>query len=579
MFRIRPVTNTWHPVNVRSLEQIKQLLRLRFPDEPEYYIQKIEEYLQNPLKHGYAATLLVADNLYGGVRGFALVSHQPQLRYMFIDYLAVKPGSFRGGMGSALFDRVRQTALGLGCSCILLECLVEKEPDWESGNADAAAIKERKSRLRFYERLGVFPLTGTGFEERANSHDGAHYYLSAFQFKPVTGRDFARIVEDLLERKYPDTPEEQRTKIIMNCRKHGFRMRPAVYSHTQKKQAPPKTRFDQRILLTIAKKHRIHHVQARGYAETPVRMQLISDALAETDLTVQVSVKKFPLSWIEAVHEKEMVHFLRRVSSRFHDDEVFYPDVFPLREMNKPPVDLVLRAGYFCFDIYSPLSRHVFRAAVEAVNCALTVADYLLQGHDLGYALVRPPGHHAERSSFGGFCYLNSAAVAANYLSHDGTVAVLDLDYHHGNGTESIFYERSDVLTLSIHGSPDYEYPYFSGFAEDRGDGAGTGFNINYPLKQGVTGAEYLQVLKRACREILRFNPVYLIIPTGFDTAKGDPSGQWYLTGEDFFECGLMLGRLKKPAAVIQEGGYGTETLGANAVQFLRGLLTGFHGG
>ena len=206
------------------------------------------------------------------------------------------------------------------------------------------------------------------------------------------------------------------------------------------------------------------------------------------------------------------------------------------------------------------------------MNCALTGALRLLQGYAAAYALVRPPGHHAERRSFGGFCYFNSTAVAAHYLSSFGRVAVLDVDYHHGNGTQDIFYERADVLTLSIHGHPRLTYPYFSGYGDEKGAGPGKGYNVNIPLPENIGGEVYRKALGHALKRIRRFTPRYLVVALGLDTAKGDPTGSWSLQAKDFLMNGRMIGELRLPTLVVQEGGYRTQTLGLNARSFFVGL-------
>jgi acetoin utilization deacetylase AcuC-like enzyme len=202
----------------------------------------------------------------------------------------------------------------------------------------------------------------------------------------------------------------------------------------------------------------------------------------------------------------------------------------------------------------------------------------VLGGHRLGYALVRPPGHHAERRAFGGFCYFNSAAVAAHYLSRHGTVAVLDVDYHHGNGTQVIFYERADVLTVSLHGHPRFAYPYFSGFHDEIGEGAGRGFNLNLPLPEELGGEPYREALWRALRRIERFEPRFLVVALGLDSAKGDPTGSWSLLARDFEANGRMIGSLRLPTLVVQEGGYRIRSLGGNARSFFSGLWEGAFG-
>jgi acetoin utilization deacetylase AcuC-like enzyme len=231
-----------------------------------------------------------------------------------------------------------------------------------------------------------------------------------------------------------------------------------------------------------------------------------------------------------------------------------------------------MRAGYHCIDTFTPLNGAAFAAARRAVDCALTAAREVLSGRRAAYALVRPPGHHAERAHYGGFCYLNSAAIAASFLRQGGRVAMLDVDYHHGNGQQAIFYERSDVLTLSIHGHPRFAYPYFTGFAEEAGAGRGTGYNVNYPLPETVDARRYLRTLGVALTRIRDFGPASLVVCLGLDTARGDPTGTWSLEAGDFRAIGAAIGSLDLPTVVLQEGGYNRRSLGANAASFFHGL-------
>ncbi len=234
-------------------------------------------------------------------------------------------------------------------------------------------------------------------------------------------------------------------------------------------------------------------------------------------------------------------------------------------------------AGYYCIDTFTPVNRNAYPAARRGVDCTLTAARELLEGRRITYALVRPPGHHAERRSFGGFCYFNNNAIAAEYLTAYGRIAILDIDYHHGNGQQDIFYARSDVLTVSIHGDPDFAYPYFTGFADERGEGQGLGYNLNFPLPESQTGDQYQVTLQQAIDVIQQFSPAFLVVALGLDPAKGDPTGTWSLAAKDFEANGRMLGQMRLPTLVVQEGGYRTRTLGRNARCFFQGLMEAAH--
>jgi acetoin utilization deacetylase AcuC-like enzyme len=286
----------------------------------------------------------------------------------------------------------------------------------------------------------------------------------------------------------------------------------------------------------------------------------------------RVVAKPHPLDVITEVHDWAFVRYLQRACAGVPEGKSLYPYVFPIRNKARPPHDLTVRAGYYCIDTFTPLNRNAFLAARGAVDCALTAAEHVARGARLAYALVRPPGHHAERASYGGFCYFNNAAIAAQSLSRLGKVAMLDVDYHHGNGQQDIFYGRSDVLTVSIHGHPNFAYPYFSGFEEEAGEGEGLGYNLNITLPEHVSGERYRKALERAVARIRDFGARFLVVPLGLDTAKGDPTGSWSLVAKDFEENGALIGALNLPTVVVQEGGYKTRTIGGCATSFFRGL-------
>ena len=319
-------------------------------------------------------------------------------------------------------------------------------------------------------------------------------------------------------------------------------------------------------------RHEIHHVRERGYVESPVRIHAILKEIERTNLFVRIDPRRFPQRTITDVHDKAFVKYFKNMSLSLEGDISIYPYVFPIRNSARPPEVLAVRAGYYCIDTFTPLNRNAYMAARRGVDCTLTAAQALLEGFHMSYALVRPPGHHAEQRSFGGFCYFNNAAVAAHYLSKYGRIAILDIDHHHGNGQQQIFYERDDVLTVSIHGHPRFAYPYFSGFDDEKGSGPGNGFNRNYPLPETITPRQYIQTCEKALKHISVFDPAYLIVCFGLDTARGDPTGTWSLRANDFEKVGMLIGRTKMPLLVVQEGGYNTRSIGINARHFFIGL-------
>jgi acetoin utilization deacetylase AcuC-like enzyme len=239
------------------------------------------------------------------------------------------------------------------------------------------------------------------------------------------------------------------------------------------------------------------------------------------------------------------------------------------------PSTLLGKGGYYIMDLSACIVAGTYEAVLFSANCALSAADFITRPsssfilHNSSFALCRPPGHHAGKDYAAGYCFVNNSAVAANWLSSKGRVAVLDIDYHAGNGTQDIFYERNDVLTISIHGDPDFEYPHFIGYADEIGAGAGFGFHRNFPLPKGTGDAEYLSALDEALKLIRDFAPNYLVLPAGMDTFEGDPLGTFKVTRAGFAEIGKRIAALRLPTVIIMEGGYANAALGENIVTLL----------
>jgi acetoin utilization deacetylase AcuC-like enzyme len=309
----------------------------------------------------------------------------------------------------------------------------------------------------------------------------------------------------------------------------------------------------------------------RGYVESPVRIHSIKKQLLNTNLFIETKPETYPEKLILSVHDRQYFNYFKNVCKKLPEGKSIYPYVFPVRNAVKAPKELSVRAGYFCFDTFTPLNKNAFLAAKGGVGCALSAADLLISGKSAAYVLTRPPGHHAEKALFGGFCYFNNCAIAAERLSKIGTVAMLDIDFHHGNGQQQIFYGRNDVLTISVHGHPSFAYPYFSGFREEKGENAGAGFNYNFPLPETITYELYEKTIIKCINIIRKFSPQFLIIALGLDTAKNDPTGTWNFGYNDIFNIGKLLGSIQHPALIIQEGGYKTNSMGVYAKYFFNG--------
>ncbi|MEY4884326.1 MAG: hypothetical protein RIS34_2180 [Pseudomonadota bacterium] len=252
------------------------------------------------------------------------------------------------------------------------------------------------------------------------------------------------------------------------------------------------------------------------------------------------------------------------------------PSVWPARTFRTDvlPANFSARMGLFSYDAGSPLTSGTWVAARAGACCALSAAHAVANGERAAFSLSRPPGHHAGADFFGGYCFLNNAALAAQALRDRGfaRVAVLDIDYHHGNGTQSIFYERPDVLFSSIHGDPHTEYPFFLGYADERGAGAGLGFNHNLPLPRGTDFATWRAALQQALQGIADFKAQALVVSLGLDTFEGDPISGFTLGSDDYLQVGEDLARAGLPTVFVFEGGYAVAEVGVNAVNVLEGF-------
>lgn len=574
MFVIRRIHDDLLSVNQRSLATVQQMMREQFKGLPEHKIADLPRQLREATPK-VRRVVLVAETA-RGVKGFATLMHAPDVRFCYLDFIAAARFETSQGIGGALYERAREEALLLGSIGLFFECL----PDDSSEVHDKRELSQNVARLRFYERYGARPIDRTMYRAPARPGDTEQPYLVFDDLgtnRPLRRDEARAVVRAILERNYAYLcPPEYVDRVVQSIKDDPVVLRPYRYvTPNTVTHAPLRAPQDARVLLILNDKHDIHHVRERGYVEAPVRISVIRKELNKLDLFRTVEPKSFPDSHITEVHDPDYVRYLKRMCDTLPADQSVYPYVFPVRNATRPPKDLAIRAGYYCIDTFTPINRNAWPAARRAVDCALTAATAILTGTRLAYALVRPPGHHAEHSAFGGFCYLNSAAIAAHFLSKHGRVAILDIDYHHGNGQQEIFYKRSDLLTVSIHAHPNIAYPYFTGFPSEIGEGEGRGANLNIALGEHVEGTEYAHILERALSKIRAFGPRFLVVCLGLDTAKADPTGTWGLRSADFERNGRILGKLALPTLIVQEGGYNTRNLGTHARHFFAGLWAG----
>nr|MBF0221026.1 GNAT family N-acetyltransferase [Desulfobulbaceae bacterium] len=572
MFRIRRIYDDILPGNQDSIGQVQDILRSRFNAVSAEEIESIGEKLRNPFKQRFRSVLFVAEKGKGKVVGFALLLHEPVIGFTYLDWIAMETGRGGSGMGGALYEQIRKESVALKVKGLFFECL----PDDEKECSDKNLLKENRARLRFYEQYGARPLINTGYELPVNPGDSCMPYLvyDGLKEQKPPHRAFARkVVRAILERKYAELcPAEYVTKVVDGFRENPVSLREFRYVKPDAVVNNVDALDFEHIALVINDKHDIHHISDRGYVESPVRIKNIVSELDKSGLFSKINPQAFPERHIHEVHAPDFVNYLKRACNEVPEGKSLYPYIFPIRNKTRPPKEPSVLSGYYCFDTFTPINKNAYLAARRAVDCALTAAQEVLNGRRLAYALVRPPGHHAENSVFGGFCYFNNNAVAAQYLSQYGKVAILDIDYHHGNGQQDIFYRRSDILTISLHGHPSFAYPYFAGFAEETGEGEGEGFNLNLPLPEKLDGEGYRKALVKALNRIEAFHPAFLVVALGLDPAKGDPTGTWNLLARDFRINGEVIGSLGLPTVVVQEGGYRTATLGKNARSFFSGL-------
>lgn len=340
--------------------------------------------------------------------------------------------------------------------------------------------------------------------------------------------------------------------------------------------------------------HRLHNPRGEIYGgelvepfERPERWDYVVAALESAGMPEPVEPADIAIDDLHGVHDPRFVTFLEEAWRLWTEPDNagnagragdMIPTCFPARRMSDvEPLDIDGRLGYFAFAAETSITAGTWPAALEAAAIARTAQQLVSRGESAAFALCRPPGHHAGIDYFGGYCFLNNAAIAAQGFLNDGAerVAVLDVDFHHGNGTQDIFYRRDDVFFASLHGDPRHEFPHFMGFAAETGEGPGVGTTANYPMMPGTSAQTWFVALDHAIERLRSWGADALVVSLGVDAFENDPISSFKLVTEDFTRCGNRIGAMGLPTVYCMEGGYAVAEIGTNVVNVLTGHANG----
>ena len=338
--------------------------------------------------------------------------------------------------------------------------------------------------------------------------------------------------------------------------------------------------------VVYSEDHRLHFPQGELFGgelvtpfERPSRVEYILRRLKSRGFDDIAGPSPIAMKPVRTIHDRKFLKFLETAWDEWTAEGFtgeIIPTAYPVRRMQqREPKNIDGKVGFYNLAAETAITSGTWEAAKASCAVAQTAQKHVAKTGDPAFALCRPPGHHAAIDLYGGYCFLNNAAIAAQMFIDQGAdrVAILDVDFHHGNGTQDIFYARKDVLFCSLHGRPEDAFPYFLGYKDEKGSGGAEGFNANYPMPPGTPYSVWGKALDDACRKIRRYGPDAVIVSLGVDAYKEDPISFFKLESDDFTACGARIAALKKPTLFVMEGGYAVEEIGVNTVNLLEGFL------
>ena len=530
------------------------------------------ELLKSGKSKDFDVILMVAEGNKQRVMGFTFSFFFPKTRFAYLDYVASAPERRKRGYGAALYESTREILLAKKCRGLFMDVPTDEKEKLK----EISRLSINQKRLAFYERFGARPIIHTLYDNLSTKANQGYLTFLVFDDletgRPLRKSELRQSIKQILAIKGPmDATDQKLKQIIYSVNEDPVQLRMPRYIKSELVVNKNNLSYTPIDIVSSGDANHIHHLKEKGYVERPARIHAILKGLQGITIR-EHKCKHFGEKYITEIHDPKMVHYLKEAETHLRPNQLLYPNVFPIRQPNRIPKTWDTRVGYYCMDTFTPVTSNCYKAAINAVDTALTGAELVLKGAPLCYALCRPPGHHAERKTFGGFCYFNNAAIAAHYLAKHGKVAFLDIDYHHGNGSQDIFYQRDDVYFISIHGHPRQAYPYFAGYRDESGEGDGKGFNKNFPLYPNTSDDTYCETLSSALKLLEKFNPAYLVISLGFDIMAGDPTGTFEITGKGMFRIGTKIRSLRKPTLIVQEGGYSLRNLRFGAHEFFTGI-------